>query len=134
MVDWSRQFLENNNLAEPDPLTDTVHTVSQIPVPGSKGGTFLLTYNVPVPLYLYTREVRKYKSNLIHSQTLHRKITFRYLSSDQSFSSAFLGEKLESCTLHSSLADPDDLCPNPESGSDLEVRIRLWIQILNKTN
>ena len=92
MVDWSRQFLENNNLAEPDPLTDTVHTVSQIPVPGSKGGTFLLTYNVPVPLYLYTREVRKYKSNLIHSQTLHRKITFRYLSSRHSFPQ-LLGEK-----------------------------------------
>ncbi len=28
-MDWSRQFLENNNLAEPDPLTDSTHTVGR---------------------------------------------------------------------------------------------------------
>jgi hypothetical protein len=27
VVDWSRQFLENNNLAEPDPLSESLQTV-----------------------------------------------------------------------------------------------------------
>ena len=29
VVDWSRQFLENNNLAEPDPLSDSLQTVRE---------------------------------------------------------------------------------------------------------
>ena len=61
MVDWSRQFLENNNLAEPDPLTDTVHTVSQIPVPGSKGGifsTYLQCTGTTVPVHTGGQKVQ----------------------------------------------------------------------------